>query len=68
MSIGVLFNDNSYLLIGVSVDDFNDRRIGNLSYIKNRLYPDLLKNFYGYYIIGKVSHFSGWLLRRKRMV
>jgi hypothetical protein len=67
MSIGVLFNDNSYLLIGVSVGDFNDRRIGNLSYIKNRLYSDLQKNFYGYYI-GKVSHFSGWLLRRKRMV
>ena len=43
MSIGVLFNDNSYLLIGMNVGDFTDSGIVDLSYIKNRLYSDLQK-------------------------
>jgi len=36
----IIFNDNSYLLIGMNVGDFTDSGIVDLSYIKNRLYSD----------------------------
>ena len=47
--VKVLFNDNSYLLIGLNVGDFNDKHVGNLTYIKNRLYTDLQNYLCGYY-------------------
>ena len=44
-----LFSENRASRIGVSVGDFNDSRIGNLSYIKYRFYTDLQKYRLGYY-------------------
>jgi hypothetical protein len=34
--VKVLFNDNSYLLIGLNVENINDRCVGNLTYIKKQ--------------------------------
>jgi hypothetical protein len=46
--VNVLFNDNSYLLIGMNVGNLTDSEIVNLSYIENRLCSDLQKYSLGY--------------------